>query len=43
MQVLYTFKEGLSSEGYNVEAFVDPMEAFTHFVNVNPSHYNLAI
>ncbi|MGB8937262.1 MAG: response regulator [Candidatus Nitrosopolaris sp.] len=41
--ILYTFKEGLSSEGYNVEAFVDPMEAFTHFVNVNPSHYNLAI
>jgi DNA-binding response OmpR family regulator len=41
--IFYTFKQGLSSEGYNVEAFVDPMEAFTHFVNVNPSHYNLAI
>ena len=41
--ILYTFKEGLASEGYNVEAFVDPTEAFTHFVNVNPSHYNLAI
>jgi two-component system, OmpR family, response regulator ChvI len=41
--ILYTFKQGLASEGYNVEAFVDPMEAFTHFVNVNPSHYNLAI
>jgi two-component system, OmpR family, response regulator ChvI len=41
--ILYTFKQGLSSEGYNVEAFVDPMEAFAHFVNVNPSHYNLAI
>src|SRR5262249_9304229 len=41
--ILFTFKEGLSSEGYNVEAFVDPTEAFTHFVNVNPSHYNLAI
>ena len=25
----------LSFEGYNVEAFVDPTEAFTHFVNVN--------
>ena len=41
--ILFTFKEGLASEGYNVEAFVDPTEAFTHFVNVNPSHYNLAI
>ena len=41
--ILYTFKEGLASEGYNVEAFVDPTEAFAHFVNVNPSHYNLAI
>jgi CheY-like chemotaxis protein len=41
--ILFTFKEGLVSEGYNVEAFVDPTEAFTHFGNVNPSHYNLAI
>ncbi len=41
--ILYTFKEGLASEGYNVEAFVDPTEAFTHFANVNPSHYSLAI
>ena len=41
--ILYTFKQGLASEGYNVEAFADPTEAFTHFVNVNPSHYNLAI
>ena len=41
--ILFTFKEGLASEGYNVQAFVDPTEAFTHFVNVNPSHYNLAI
>jgi CheY-like chemotaxis protein len=41
--ILLTFKEGLASEGYNVEAFVDPTEAFTQFVNVNPFHYNLAI
>ncbi|MFZ0513312.1 MAG: response regulator [Candidatus Nitrosopolaris sp.] len=41
--ILYTFKEGLASEGYNVEAFADPTEALTHFVNVSPSHYNLAI
>jgi two-component system response regulator ChvI len=41
--ILYTFKQGLASEGYNVKAFADPMEALTHFVNVNPSYYNLAI
>ena len=41
--ILFTFKEGLASEGYNVEAFVDPTEAFTHFVNVNPSRYKMAI
>jgi two-component system, OmpR family, response regulator ChvI len=37
------FQGRLTSEGYNVEAFVDPTEAFTQFVNVNPFHYNLAI
>jgi CheY-like chemotaxis protein len=41
--ILYTFKEGLVSEGYNVDAFVDPTEAFTHSVNINPSHYKMAI
>ena len=41
--IAYTFKAGLVSEGYSVKAFVDPTEAFTHFVNENPSHYNLAI
>jgi two-component system, OmpR family, response regulator ChvI len=41
--ILDTFKEGLSCEGYNVEAFEDPVEAFTHVLNINPSHYNLAI
>ena len=33
----------MASKGYNVEAFVDPTGAITHFVNVNPSHYNMAI
>jgi two-component system, OmpR family, response regulator ChvI len=41
--ILYTFKTGLSSEGFNVEAFADPMEALIHFATVNPSHYDLAI
>jgi CheY-like chemotaxis protein/class 3 adenylate cyclase len=41
--ILYTFKTGLASEGFNVEAFADPMEALTHFATVNPSHYDLAI
>jgi len=41
--ILYTFKKGLSSEGYNVEAFSDSMEALRHFAKVNPSHYKLAI
>ena len=41
--VLYTFKTGLASEGFNVEAFADPMEALAHFAMVNPSHYDLAI
>jgi CheY-like chemotaxis protein len=41
--ILYTFKESLASEGYNVEAFVDPMEALTYFAKSKPSHYNLVI
>jgi DNA-binding response OmpR family regulator len=41
--ILYTFKTGLASEGFNVEAFADPMDALTHFATVNPSHYDLAI
>ncbi|MFZ0510371.1 MAG: response regulator [Candidatus Nitrosopolaris sp.] len=41
--ILYTFKTGLASEGFNVEAFADAKEALTHFATVNPSHYDLAI
>jgi len=41
--ILYTFKTGLASEGFNVEAFANPMEALTHFAMVNPFHYDLAI
>jgi CheY-like chemotaxis protein len=41
--VLYTFKNSLALEDYNVEAFVDPMAALAHFAKVNPSYYNLVI
>jgi len=41
--ILYTFKKCLASEGYKVEAFVDPMEALRYFARSKPSHYNLAI
>jgi CheY-like chemotaxis protein len=34
--ILYTFKESLASEGYNVEAFVDPMEALTYYAKSKP-------
>ena len=35
--MLYTFKESLASEGYHVEAFVDPMEALTFYAKSKPS------
>ena len=41
--ILYTFKAGLASERYNVETFVDSMEALAHFTKLSPSYYNLAI
>ena len=41
--VLYTFKQCLSSEGYNIEAFTDPKEGLAHFAKENPYHYDLAI
>jgi class 3 adenylate cyclase/ActR/RegA family two-component response regulator len=41
--VLYTFKTGLVSQGFNVEAFADSLEALAHFATVDPSQYDLAI
>jgi two-component system, OmpR family, response regulator ChvI len=41
--ILYAFKAVLASEGYNVETFVDPMEALAQFAKLSPSYYNLAI
>ena len=40
---LYTFKKSLASEGYDVDAFVDPVKALTHFSKLSPSHYKLAV
>ena len=41
--VLYTFKTGLISQGFIVEAFTDSLQALAHFATVPPSHYDLAI
>jgi CheY-like chemotaxis protein len=41
--ILYTFRTGLVSQGFNVEAFADSLEAFVHFSTVTPSQYDLAI
>lgn len=40
---LCTFKECLTSSGYKVEIFTDPLVALAHFANLNPSHYKLVI
>jgi two-component system, OmpR family, response regulator ChvI len=40
---LYTFKKSLASEGYDVDAFVDPVKALAHFSKLSPSHYKLAV
>jgi PleD family two-component response regulator len=42
--ILYKFKESLASEGYHVEAFVDPMEALTFYaksISIEISRYFL--
>jgi two-component system response regulator ChvI len=41
--ILYTFKTGLTFEGYNVETFEDPVEALKRFAEVDPSYYDLVI
>jgi DNA-binding response OmpR family regulator len=38
--VLFTYEQFLSDDGYNIEAFPDPQEALMHFVQLpNPSSY----
>jgi CheY-like chemotaxis protein len=40
---LWTFKECLSSGGYNTDAFTDPLKALDHVASQSPSHYKLVI
>ncbi len=40
---LCTFKECLSLEGYNTDAFTDPFKALEHVAGLSPSHYELVI
>ncbi|MBV9176870.1 MAG: response regulator [Nitrososphaeraceae archaeon] len=40
---LFTYKKFLATEGYNVDAYVDPYEALKHFVNLNRPYYDLVI
>ena len=38
--ILFTFKSILETEGYHVEAFADPNEALSHFIQMDPSYYS---
>lgn len=40
---LLTYKLFLATEGYSVDAFEDPEQAFMHFVSMKPSYYDLVI
>jgi CheY-like chemotaxis protein len=41
--ILFTFKSILEAEGYKVQAFADPNEALSHFIQMEPSYYNLVL
>ena len=41
--ILSTFKKSLALEGYDVDAFADPVKALIHFAKLSPSHYKLAV
>ena len=41
--VLLTFKTILISEGYNVDAFTDSIEALKHFIKLNRPYYDLVL
>jgi CheY-like chemotaxis protein len=40
---LLTYKLFLATEGYSVDAFEDPEQAFMHFVSMKPGYYDLVI
>jgi two-component system, OmpR family, response regulator ChvI len=40
---LLTYKTFLSSEGYAIEAFTDSKEALKHFVEMDPSYFDLVV
>jgi CheY-like chemotaxis protein len=41
--ILFTFKSILEAEGYHIEAFADPNEALSHFIQMDPSYYSLIL
>lgn len=41
--VLLTLKAILMDQGYDVDAFIDPVEALRHFVKLDYPTYELAI
>jgi CheY-like chemotaxis protein len=41
--ILFSYKQGLTSHGYSVEAFSDPLEALRRFGQVDSSHFELVI
>lgn len=41
--VLYTYEEFLSGQGFNIDPFSDPRKALSRFMEVGPAHYDLAI
>jgi len=41
--ILFTFKAIIQNEGYNVNIYSNPIEALTHFSQINPYFYHLVI
>ena len=41
--LIYTYKEILQDEGYNVDTFTDPYAALRQFAEIDPSYYGLVL
>lgn len=41
--IIFTYKSMLNEEGYNVDAFTDPRQAFRHFSHLDPLYYKLIL